>query len=51
MIKNGIINQKIKKYTINNLKKFCNARQKVITLFDDYTTIASKAKYETNQGK
>ena len=26
-------------------------REKVITLFDDYTTVASKAKYEAKHGK
>ena len=30
---------------------FYNARGKVIKLFDDYTTIVSKAKYEVKHGK
>ena len=30
---------------------FYKAREKVITLFDDYATIVSKAKYETKHGK
>ena len=30
---------------------FYNAREKVIKLFDDYTTTVSKAKYETKHGK
>ena len=32
------------KNAINNLKIFYKARQKAITLFDEYTTIVSKAK-------
>ena len=39
------------KSTINNLKTFYNAREKVIKLFDDYTTIFCKAKYEAKQRK
>ena len=30
---------------------FYKAREKVIKLFDDYTRIASKAKYEAKHGK
>ena len=30
---------------------FYEARKKVITLFDDYTTIASKAEYEAKHGR
>ena len=30
---------------------FYNAREKVIKLFDDYTTTVSKAKYEAKHGK
>ena len=30
---------------------FYKAREKVITLFDDYTTIVSKAKHEAKHGK
>ena len=30
---------------------FYKAREKVIALFDDYTTIVSKAKYEAKHGK
>ena len=39
------------KNTINNLKMFYKAREKVITLFEDYITIVSKAKYEAKHGK
>ena len=39
------------KNTINNLKMFYKAKQKVFKLFDDYNTIASKAKYEAKHGK
>ena len=39
------------KNTINNPKMFYKAREKVITLFDDYTTIVSNAKYEAKHGK
>ena len=39
------------KGTINNLKMFYKAREKVIKLFDYYTTIVSKAKYEAKHGK
>ena len=39
------------KSTINDLKMFYKTREKVITLFDDYTTIVSKAKYEAKHGK
>ena len=30
---------------------FYKAREKIITLFDDYTTIVSKTKYEAKHGK
>ena len=36
---------------MNNLKIFYKAREKVITLFDDYTTIVSKAKCNSKYGK
>ena len=39
------------KNTINDVKMFYKAREKVITLFDDYTKIVSKAKYEAKHGK
>ena len=39
------------KSTINDLKMIYKTREKVITLFDDYTTIVSKAKYEAKHGK
>ena len=48
--KNGTINQQTKKI-INNLKMFYKAKEKVITLFDDYTRIVFKTKYETKHGK
>ena len=38
------------KKTINSHKKY-KAREKVIALFDDYTTILSKTKYEAKHGK
>ena len=34
------------KSTINNLKILYKEKKKVIKLFDDYTTVVSKAKYE-----
>ena len=39
------------KNTINKLRMFCKAREKVITLFDDYTAIVCKAKYKAKHGK
>ena len=39
------------KNTINNLKTFYKAREEVIILFDDCTTIISKAKYEVRHRK
>ena len=42
--------RRTKKYN-NSLKMFYKAREKIITLFDDYTTIVSKTKYEAKHGK
>ena len=39
------------KSIINNLKTFHKTKKKVIKLFDDYTTILSKVKYEAKHGK
>ena len=39
------------KSTINDFKMFYKARKKVIKLFDDYTTIVSKAKHKAKHGK
>ena len=39
------------KITINNLKIFYNPREKVIKLFDDYTTMLSIGKYDKKHGK
>ena len=39
------------KNTINQLRMFYKAREKVITLFDDYTAIVCKAKYKAKHGK
>ena len=39
------------KSTINNLKIIYKATEKVIKVFDNYTTIISRAKYEAKQGK
>ena len=39
------------KSIINNLKTFHKTKKKVMKLFDDYTTILSKVKYEAKHGK
>ena len=39
------------KNTTKNFKMFYKAKEKVITLFDDYTTVVSKTKYESKHGK
>ena len=41
----------VQKNTKNNLKIFYNAKEKVIPLFDDHTTIVSKANHEAKNGK
>ena len=46
------MNQKSRKILKrNNLKTFYKEREEVIILFDDYTTIISKAKYEVRHRK
>ena len=37
------------KSTMNRIKVFYKAREKIIKLFDDYTTILCKTKYETKR--
>ena len=41
----------VQKNTKNNLKIFYNAKEKVVPLFDDHTTIVSKANHEAKNGK
>ena len=36
---------------MNRIKVFYKAREKIIKLFDDYTTILCKTKYETKRVK
>ena len=48
---NGSTNQKSEENTTNNLKMFCKASKRDSTLFDGYTAIESKTKYEAKHEK
>ena len=39
------------KETLANINKLCNARDDVIQLFNDYTTIACEVRYKASKGK